>query len=791
MVNYRVIKRDGTEVPYDNDKIFSAIEKASKRVSQRVDDDTLLEINGEVVSRFRDNKMNIEDIQETIIDTLHTRGYHSVANTYEDYKHKRDVARESRTKNIKLLKKISSVVTDNHSNENANMAAHTPSGMMMKAASPNTQEFALNHLISPEFAKAHRDGLIHIHDVDYYFTKTTTCVQYDLDELFKDKFVTREGSARAPKKIGSFADLAGIVFQSNQNEQHGGQAIPAFDFMMAPGVIHSFRKNILRYLAYDYHMIDLKIRESVASMFNTIGSEEVVDTIMKVIEKYPTVFLGECIGLRKVVENAISDTEEDTFQAMESFIHDMNMMHSRGGNQVVFSSINYGTDTSPEGRLVLRMILDATEKGLGSGETPIFPIQIFKMKNGVSYDDDLMVQVIASLERGEDQLPDEVYNRMLEVAPNMDLFIKACFVSSRRLFPNFLNLDAPFNVNPLWNKDDPRRWYHETATMGCRTRVYENRNGDCTPVGRGNLSFTTVNLVRLAIDAKGDVSTFLSSVKDVSMMICEQLHERYQYQRTALARQFPFMMRNNLWKGGKDLGPDDEVGDLLLQGTLGLGFIGGHNAMVALTGKAHHESQESYDILIRAVEVMNEVAEKYKEKYGLNYSVLATPAEGLSGRFTAIDKEKYGVLEGVNDRSYYVNSYHVDVKAKVSSRRKIDLEVPFHALTKAGHITYTEFDGAAKNNPVAYLEEVRYMKNSGGGYFSINVPIDRCMDCGHEDVINEECPVCGSRNISRTRRITGYIVGSIDVWNSYKAEEEQDRVKHSLIFEGDELHENI
>ena len=491
----------------------------------------------------------------------------------------------------------------------------------------------------------------------------------------------------------------------------------------------------------------------------------------------------------KGIDKAYQQTRKDTHQAMEGFIHNLNTMHSRGGNQVVFSSINYGTDTSAEGRMVIEELLNATIEGLGTrGEVPVFPIQIFKIKDGVSYSE-------ADYRRAMEDFEAAMDGKVAFEAPNFDLFLKACRTTAKALFPNFMFLDTPFNKHEAWRADDPKRYRYELATMGCRTRVFENLNGEKTSLGRGNLSFTTMNLPRLAIEARRkaeqllnegqttDVestarSLFLESVHRMASFIAEQLYARYQYQRTALARQFPFMMGNDVWKGGGKLNPNDEVGDVLNQGTLGIGFIGGHNAMVALYGQGHGHNQKAWQTLYDAVLEMNKVADEYKAKYHLNYSILATPAEGLSGRFTKIDQKKYGIIPGVNDRDYYVNSFHVDVKEPITIVEKIKCEAPFHALTRGGHITYVELDGEAKKNIKAIAKIVKVMHDEGIGYGSINHPVDTCHNCGYKGVIYDKCPICRSENILRMRRITGYLTGDLSSWNSAKRAEEHDRVKH-------------
>ena len=636
-------------------------------------------------------------------------------------------------------------------------------------------------------------GDIHIHDLDYYPTKTTTCIQYDLDDLFERGFHTKNGSIRTPQSIQSYATLATIIFQTNQNEQHGGQAIPAFDFFMAKGVLKSFQKVVVSSISFYFDMKGMEVDEA---KLQALVKQHVASIAPSEDEKkiLLAAFADQQINLtadelEHILKKAYSQVRKDTHQAMEGFIHNLNTMHSRGGNQVVFSSINYGTDTSAEGRMVIEELLKATIEGLGTrGEVPVFPIQIFKIKDGVSYSE-------ADYKRAMEDFDAAMEGKVEFEAPNFDLFLKACRTTAKALFPNFMFLDTPFNQHEKWDASDPKRYRYELATMGCRTRVFENLNGEKTSLGRGNLSFTTMNLPRLAIEARIKAESmsdchsqdaierlakeiFISSVHDMAVFIAEQLYTRYQYQRTALARQFPFMMSNNVWKGGGNLNPNDEVGDVLNQGTLGIGFIGGHNAMVALYGQGHGHCQKAWDTLYEAVEEMNHVADEFKQKYHLNYSVLATPAEGLSGRFTRMDRRKYGVIPGVTDRDYYVNSFHVDVKEPITIVEKIKCEAPFHALTRGGHITYVELDGEAQKNVKAIAKIVKVMHDEGIGYGSINHPVDTCHNCGYKGVIYDKCPICNSENILRMRRITGYLTGDLNSWNSAKRAEERDRVKH-------------
>ena len=791
--NICIIKRDGKRENFSSAKIYNAIAKAFV-ASDMTDCENLIdEITQRVINHFNSPTIGVEDIQDLVEMEL-MKVQPEVAKKYIIYRQWRNTERDRKTKIKHIMDGIVAIDKNDVNLSNANMSSHTPAGQMMTFASEITKDYTYKYLLPKKYAEAHQLGDIHIHDLDYYPTKTTTCIQYDLEDLFERGFHTKNGSIRTPQSIQSYATLATIIFQTNQNEQHGGQAIPAFDFFMAKGVLKSYQKSVASITAFFMEMKEVEITEEtlksvVKKHLSTI--EPTDDTKNELIKELKS--LGANIEkdeLEHILKKANECTRKDTHQAMEGFIHNLNTMHSRGGNQVVFSSINYGTDTSAEGRMVIEELLKSTIEGLGAhGEVPVFPIQIFKVKDGVSYSE-------ADYQLAMSDFDAAMEGKMKFQAPNFDLFLKACRTTAKALFPNFMFLDAPFNKHELWRADDPHRYKYELATMGCRTRVFENINGEKTSLGRGNLSFTTMNMPRLAIEARIKAESivdtnnkeaieqkakeiFLQSVEEMSEMIAEQLYSRYQYQRTALARQFPFMMGNNVWKGGSKVNPNEEVGDILNQGTLGIGFIGGHNAMVALYGQGHGHSQKSWDTLYEAIEKMNKVAQRYKEKYHLNYSVLATPAEGLSGRFTKMDKRKYGIIEGVNDRDYYVNSFHVDVKEPISIIEKIKREAPFHALTLGGHITYVELDGEAQKNVKAIAKIVKVMNDEGIGYGSINHPVDTCHNCGYRGVIYSKCPICNSENILRMRRITGYLTGDLSSWNSAKRAEERDRVKHA------------
>ena len=792
-----ILKRDGSQQPYDGEKIRSAVDKAFRAAGLIDEEGYALRIESLIQTELchRNAQVAVEEIQDRVEAELMNLAP-QVAKKYIIYREWRTVQREKRTTLKRTMDGIVSIEKNDINLGNANMSAYTPSGQMMTFASEVTKDYAMKYLLSAPFARAHAAGDIHIHDLDYYPTKTATCVQYDLADLFERGFHTKNGSIRTPQNIQSYATLATIVFQTNQNEEHGGQAIPAFDFFMAPGVRKTFIRQLADRLLYAHSLLSGRsfsdeerkgfveaLRGLEPPLAHTDAAAEALAVGLDRIGcQLPAT------AVRLALEEAYQRTKRETHQAMEGFVHNLNTMHSRGGNQVVFSSVNYGTDTSEEGRMVIRELLAATVEGLGQGEVPIFPIQIFKVKEGVNYSE-------ADYAKAQADFAGALAGKYTFETPNFDLLLLACKTTSHALFPNFVFLDTPFNQHELWRADDPKRYLHEIATMGCRTRVFENVCGPKTSVGRGNLSFTTMNLPRLAIEAsrraQRELPTapveqqqerarvlFLESVREMATFIGDQLHERYLYQRSALARQFPFMMGNDVWKGGAALAPQDEVGSVFDSGTLGIGFIGGHNAMMALYGEGHGRSDRSWQTLYDAVQVINEVVREYKQKYHLNYSVLATPAEGLSGRFTRMDRKRYGIIPGVNDLDYYVNSFHVDVREEIGMHDKIRREAPFHAITLGGHISYIELDGEAKKNVSVILKLVKTMKDTGIGYGSINHPVDTCQDCGYRGIIYDKCPVCTSDRIARLRRITGYLTGSLESWNSAKQAEEHDRVKH-------------
>ena len=659
-----------------------------------------------------------------------------VAKRYIAYRDQRSIARRAKTRDIFL--EIIEAKNNDITRENANMNTDSPAGMMMKFASETTKPFVDDYLLTPEARQAVRDGYLHIHDKDYYPTKSLTCVQHPLDNILKHGFMAGHGESRPARRIETASVIACISLETAQNEMHGGQAIPAFDFYLAPFVRSSFIEEVKK--------IEALTGEDLSDLYNI----ELKDYVKK--------SLDGLTGKERSLQHAMNCTVSRVHQAMEAFIHNMNTIHSRGGNQVVFSSINYGTDTSAEGRCVIRELLESTYEGVGNGATAIFPIQIWKKKRGVNY------------EEGD---------------PNYDLYHRACKVTARRFFPNFVNLDATYNVHEKWRADDPERYKWEIATMGCRTRVFENRYGEKTSIGRGNLSFSTINIVRLGIecmaikDQQERIATFFKKLDNVLEITARQLHDRFEFQKTALAKQFPLLM-TRLWTGAEQLSKDDTIESVINQGTLGIGFIGLAECLVALTGKHHGESDEAQQLGLRIVSHMRSRVNEFCETYHHNYSVLATPAEGLSGKFTTKDRKSFGIIPGVTDKVYYTNSNHVPVYYHCSPRHKAKVEGPYHELTRGGHIFYVEIDGDATHNPQAIADIVDLMDKNNIGYCSVNHNRNRCMDCGYEDAQDSlsVCPHCGSTHIDKLQRITGYLVGTTDRWNSAKLAELKDRVVH-------------
>ena len=730
-----VLKRDGRVVGYNEEKIKAAIRKAMLQTPLG-EDETLIQKITDRIGITGDEQMSVEQIQDRVELELMKSPRKEVAKKYIAYRDQRSIARRAKTRDMFL--EIIEAKSNDITRENANMNTDSPAGMMMKFASETTKPFVDDYLLTQEARDAVRQGYLHIHDKDYYPTKSLTCVQHPLDNILRHGFIAGHGESRPAKRIETASVIACISLETAQNEMHGGQAIPAFDFYLAPFVRSSFIEEVK------------KVEE--------ISGEDLSDLYNIELKEYEKRPLDGLTGRERQLQHAINCTVARVHQSMEAFIHNMNTIHSRGGNQVVFSSINYGTDTSAEGRCVIRELLHSTYEGVGNGATAIFPIQIWKKKKGVNY------------------LPDD---------PNYDLYRLACKVTARRFFPNFVNLDATFNQHEEWRADDPERYKYEVATMGCRTRVFENRYGEKTSIGRGNLSFSTINIVRIAIecmnikDKDERIERFFSRLDEMLEITARQLCDRYDFQKTALAKQFPLLM-SRLWVGGDKLDSDDTIESVINQGTLGIGFIGLAECLVALVGKHHGESDEAQQLGLRIVGHMRSRVNEFSERYGHNFSVLATPAEGLSGKFTERDRKSFGIIPGVTDKIYYTNSNHVPVYYHCSPRHKAAIEGPYHRLTGGGHIFYVEIDGDATHNPQAIADIVDLMDSNNIGYCSVNHNRNRCMRCGYEDAQESltECPHCGSHDIDKLQRITGYLVGTTNRWNKAKLAELSDRVVH-------------
>lgn len=730
-----VVKRDGRIVGFNEQKIMAAIRKAMMH-TEKGEDDALVQKITDHISIHGKSQMTVEKIQDSVEMELMKSARKDVAQRYIAYRNQRSIARKAKTRDVFM--EIVNIKNNDVTRENANMNADTPAGMMMKFASETTKPFVDDYLLADEVRDAVTHNYIHIHDKDYYPTKSLTCVQHPLDHILEHGFVAGHGSSRPAKRIETAAVLACISLETCQNEMHGGQAIPAFDFYLAPYVRSSYIEEVKN--------LEKLTGRDLSSLYDIAFD----DFLLKELDGLE--------GDARLCQHAMNKTVNRVHQAMEAFIHNMNTIHSRGGNQVVFSSINYGTDTSAEGRCIMRELLKSTYEGVGNGETAIFPIQIWKKKRGVNY------------------LPED---------RNYDLYQLACKVTARRFFPNFLNLDATFNQNSNWKADDPKRYLWEIATMGCRTRVFENRFGAKTSVARGNLSFTTINIVKLAIECmqignkEERINAFFAKLDRMLEITAKQLDDRFQFQKTAFAKQFPLLM-TKLWIDCDKLQPSDTIESVINQGTLGIGFIGLAECLKALVGKHHGESDEAQALGLKIVTYMRDRVNEFSERYQHNYSVLATPAEGLSGRFTKFDRKRYGAIEGITDRDYYTNSNHVPVYYKCSALHKAEIEAPYHDLTRGGHIFYVEIDGDATHNPEVISNVVDMMDKLNIGYGSVNHNRNRCMDCGYEnaDAKLDVCPKCGSQHIDKLQRITGYLVGTTDRWNQGKLAELNDRVTH-------------
>ena len=782
MLEY-IKKRDGRVVKFNDDRITRAIFLAASEVAKDEGVSPSYEMSEELTqnvikilnSKFRDTIPGVEDIQDVVVKVLIEGGHARTSEKYITYRNERSRIRNSRTR---LMKSISDITFEDASDanikrENANIDGNTAMGTMLHYGSAVSKEFCKTFILKPEHVKAHDNGDIHIHDMDFLNMGTLTCCQIKLDTLFEDGFSTGHGFLREPNSIMSYGALAAIAIQSNQNDQHGGQSIPFFDYDMSKGVYKTFRKCYIDNLSKGLELLldktdNDKVKEIVYSTENETGFKVGLKQNCEYIELEKKKLMDLFNIDEKLIEKiqtfaykeSYKETDRQTYQSMEGFIHNLNTMHSRAGAQVPFSSINFGTDTSLEGRMVSKNLLLSMEKGLGNGETAIFPILIFKVKEGINLNK-------------ED--------------PNYDLFKLSCRVSAKRLFPNFSFLDAPFNLK-YYKPDNPET---EATYMGCRTRVMSNICGKEEVSGRGNLSFTTINLPRLGIkygiikNDEIDLEGFFKDLDEKISLVVDQLLERMQIQGNKKVKNFPFLMGQGIWRGSDKLYYDDKLEEIIKQGTLTVGFIGLAECLVALIGKHHGESDEAQELGLKIVSHMRRRVDEACEKYKLNFSLIATPAEGLSGRFTELDKKIYGEIKGITDREYYTNSFHIPVYYNITAYDKIKKEAPYHALTNGGHITYVELDGDTSNNLEAFETIIRAMKDFGIGYGSINHPVDRDPVCGYSGVIEGNiCPKCGRNEnesnikFERIRRITGYLVGTVDRFNNAKKAEVKDRVKH-------------
>lgn len=768
-----IIKRDGRETAFDQTKIADAIEKAFQASGAMQDRSVAEQITDSVMEKLEEGAIEgtptVEGVQDLVEEALIEANFSQTAKAYILYRAERNRVRDVNSRLVQTLKDItfSKASDSDMKRENANIDADTAMGTMLKYGSESAKQFYEMCVIDPKFARAHREGDIHIHDMDFY-TLTTTCCQIDLRRLFKGGFSTGHGVLREPNDIASYSALACIAIQSNQNDQHGGQSICDFDYGLALGVQKTFKR------LYKKHLF-----EALSLLTDVENPKETAETIIGRVEGET----GKCaslvmdatfegaiqqelidLGIEEAVAKRIlgyaessakADTDRTTFQAMEALVHNLNTMHSRAGAQTPFSSINYGMDTSAEGRMVIKNILLATEEGLGSGETPIFPVQIFRVKEGVNYN------------------PGD---------PNYDLFKLAMRCSAKRLFPNFSFVDAPFNLQ--YYKGTPET---EISYMGCRTRVMGNVYDPSREIttGRGNLSFTSINLPRLAIRSKGDRDLFFDLLDAKLALVVGQLDERFKIQASKHVYNAPFLMGQGVWIDSEKLSMNDTQEEVLKHGTLTVGFIGLAEALVALTGSHHGQDPESQKLGLEIVGHMRGYLDRLSQERKMNYSLIATPAEGLSGRFVRMDRERYGSIPGVTDRDYYTNGFHVPVYYDINAFDKISLEAPYHALTNGGHISYVELDGDPTNNLEAFESIIRHMKESGIGYGSVNHPVDRDPVCGYNGIIGDRCPKCGRAEddnvrFERIRRITGYLVGTLDRFNDAKRSEEADRVKHAV-----------
>jgi len=772
MIN-EIIKRDGRKIAYDETKIKNAIFKAMEATAAKekydVSEEKAIDLAKQVTETINTTfaaAPTVEQIQDIVVKTLIKNNEDKVSVTYIIYREERNKVRNENSPLTQTIRKITDfdTVQANIKRENANIDGNTAMGTMLQYGSAISKDYCCHYKLKPVFANAHINGDIHIHDLDFMNMGTLTCCQIDLDPLFENGFSTGHGFLRTPQDIVTYAALAAIVIQSNQNDQHGGQSIPMFDFNMAKGVrktfVHCYKENMVK--ALDLYDVEINRKEYLKDFSPNIED----NSNYKIEEKKFLQSLNLPIDIdklqSKIEETSLKDTERKTYQAMEAFIHNLNTMHSRAGAQVPFSSINFGTDTSIAGRMVIKNYLLAEEAGLGNGETPIFPISIFKCKEGVSFN------------------PGD---------PNYDLFKLSIKVSAKRLFPNFSFIDSTFNKQ-YYKPNHPET---EAVYMGCRTRVMGNVCGPEIVTGRGNLSFTSINLVSLGIKhgivkiGKSDVEGFFNELDYYIDLCIEQLLQRLEVQGEKRVKNFPFLMGNGVWMGSEKLGPNDQLKDVIKVGTLTIGFIGLAECLKALVGKHHAEDENARKLGFEIIKHMRDKMDDATAKYHLNFSLIATPAEGLSGRFTEIDKQRYGIIPEVTDREYYTNSFHVPVYYPISAFKKIEIEGPYHALTNAGHISYIELDGDPTKNVEGFEAIIRAMRDANMGYGSVNHPVDRDPVCGYTGLIQGHiCPRCGRNEedsdlkFERIRRITGYLVGTLDRFNNGKRAEEKDRVKHSL-----------
>ena len=764
----KIKKRDGRQANFEIEKISKAIFKAAQAVGgQNYSTSVALAEEVEACLTKEGNDIpTVEQIQDLVEKVLIEKGHAKTAKEYILYRAERSRVREMNTRLMQVFEDLTfkDAKDVDIKRENANIDGDTAMGTMLKYGSESAKEFYDLFVLNPKHSQAHKNGDIHIHDLDF-LTLTTTCCQIDIEDLFKGGFGTGHGFLREPTDIRSYSALACIAIQANQNDQHGGQSVPNFDYGMAVGVgktyIKEYRKNLKK--AVEFLIDDDKVLNNLDSIFKSLEEEKLIPSMennSKYLSKEEE-YLEELIEDKDLIiklqkfakKNAYRDTDSKTYQAMEAFIHNLNTMHSRAGAQIPFSSINYGTDTSAEGRMVIKNLFRTTKKGLGNGETPIFPIQIFKVKEGINYN------------KGD---------------LNYDLFQEACEVSAKRLFPNFSFLDAPFNLE-YYKEDNPKT---EVAYMGCRTRVMSNvydRDKEIVS-GRGNLSFTTINLPRLGLKNRGNLQGFYQDLKQAMELVVAQLLERFEIQASKKVNNYPFLMGEGVWIDSDSLEKDEEIGEVLKHGSLSVGFIGLAECLKALVGKHHGESQESQKLGIEIISFMRKKMDQLSDQYKMNFTLLGTPAEGTAGRFVAMDRETFGEIEDITTREYYTNSFHIPVYYETRAIHKINTEAPYHELTNAGHITYVELDGDTSNNLEAFEAVVRAMKEAGIGYGSINHPVDRDPICGYTGVIGDFCPQCGREEgdvaFHRIRRITGYLVGTLDRFNDAKKAEEKDRVKH-------------